>query len=135
MLDSWLCEDWETVLPDWVPEEAWNAWEAKRIKKKNPLSLYTRKQRLTDLCTFKMEGYDIKLILDRSENNNWAGLFRHGEPKQKHLHAPRSLSGTVQGLVKHTAIPKSNYAQKHAHANQVRQQGRKALDEMKRVLK
>ena len=32
-------------------------------------------------------------------------------------------------------LTKSNYAQKHAHANQVRQQGRDALNEMKRVLK
>lgn len=89
------------------------------------------------LDNLEAEGYDQEVLMNLMLDRGWLGIQKKWLTmlKPRNLKAPRNLSGAVQGLVKHTAISKSNYQAKHAHANQVRQQGRDALEEMKRVLK
>jgi len=89
-------------------------------------------------------GYNVDAILQHAIDLGWRGLFlpKGMEPRQKHLQPHKSVQGAIDGLVKHTAIPKPNYAQKHAHANQVRvdasvaaEHGLSHLKRMKEMLK
>ena len=87
------------------------------------------------LDNLEAEGYDQEVLMNLMLDRGWLGIQKKWLTmlKPRNLKAPRNLSGAVQGLVKHTAIPKSNYAQKHAHADQVRQSGLDALANLKNI--
>jgi len=97
-----------------------------------PLAIKMLRNKIT---TYDNEGYNIDMLINRSLEHGWLSIFRHGEPKQKHLTAHSSLSGAIDGFIASTRIHTPNYQQQHDHAKQVRQAGRDALDEIKRVLK
>jgi len=86
------------------------------------------------ITIYDNEGYDIDMLINRSLEHSWFSIFRHGEPKQKHLTAHKSLSGAIDGFIATTCIHTSNYQQQHDHAKQVRQQGLDEIEKMKRVL-
>ena len=84
------------------------------------------------------KGYDQDAMMNLMLEKGWLGIQEHwlqGKLTPKHLTAPRSISDAIQPILASTRLPTSNYQKKHDHANQVRQTGRDALDEMNRVLK
>lgn len=68
------------VLPDWVPEDQWNAWLEARTKRRNPPTEWAKKLAVRRLEDLKDQGHSPALVLAESAFNGWAGLF---EPKGK----------------------------------------------------
>jgi len=122
----------ETLFKKVLDNRAKLSNKSRRINTKRAVKML--RTRLIDL---ENEGYDQDKLMNIMLDRNWLGIKKAWLTmiQPKHLHVHRSLSGAVQGLVKHTAIPKSNYAQKHAHANQVRQAGIDALANLKKITK
>ena len=128
MTDPWLCPNWETELPDWVPAEAWNAWVEMRIRIKKPMSIRARKQALKKLWGFKMTGYDIESMIDRSENGKWTDFWPKGEPTQDRLKPDEALAPMVNKIAKEHRMPYGkSYRERHDQANKVRAEGNHAL--------
>jgi len=87
------------------------------------------------LTEFENEGHNLDNIMNKAIEMGWTSVFRlkDEEPKQQHLTAPKVITMATQKLVSSTRIPKSNYKEKHDHANQVRQAGLDALANLKRL--
>ena len=68
------------VLPEWIPENQWNAWVEARTKRKNPPTNWAKKLAVNRLADLRDQGHSPALVLAESAFNGWAGLF---EPKGK----------------------------------------------------
>jgi hypothetical protein len=64
--------------PDWVPQDAWNAWLEVRRKKRAPNTDEALRLSVVDLERFKAAGHDPRLVLEQAVKRGWQGLF---EPK------------------------------------------------------
>lgn len=65
-------------LPEWIPQEEWEAYLEMRKKIKKPATEYALKLCIKKLEGFKKQGYNVQEILENSIMNSWQGLF---EPK------------------------------------------------------
>jgi hypothetical protein len=66
------------VLPEWVPQNQWNAWIEARTKRRNAPTEWAKKLAVRRLEDLKERGHSPALVLAESAFNGWAGLF---EPK------------------------------------------------------
>jgi len=64
--------------PDWIPQDAWNAWLEVRRKKRAPNTDEALRLSVVDLERFKAAGHEPRLVLEQSVKRGWQGLF---EPK------------------------------------------------------
>jgi len=87
------------------------------------------------LNTLEADGYDQEVLMNLMLERGWLGIQKKWLTMLKlpHLHAHTSLSSTVGAVLASTRIPKSNYAQKQAHADCVRQDGLDALANLKNI--
>ena len=63
------------VLPDWIPQEHWDAWVEARTKARKPPTDYAKRLAVMRLNNFREQGYSVGEILRESAMNNWANLF------------------------------------------------------------
>ena len=69
------------VLPEWVPEEHWQAWVESRTKARKAPTDYAKRLAVLKLKNLKEQGYPPVQVLMQSAFNNWSGLFPVKEPK------------------------------------------------------
>jgi hypothetical protein len=72
------------MLPDWIPQEAWNEFVAMRKKKKKPLTEYATKLAIKKLEGFRSQGQNVEDILNNSIFHEWEGLFAVAPPRSSH---------------------------------------------------
>lgn len=77
------------MLPDWIPQEAWNGWvEMRKEVLKKPLKTDRAiTLAINTLTRLRDEGNDPAAVLDQSTFQGWQGLFavrveRRGLPRQ-----------------------------------------------------
>ena len=63
------------ALPDWVPQDSWEAWLEVRSRNKAPNTSRALRLALTELAKLKAAGNDPKVILDTATMRGWRGLF------------------------------------------------------------
>ncbi len=63
------------VLPEWVPTDAWEGFEAMRKAIKKPLTDRARQLAVKQLEALAAKGHAPGAVLDQSTLNNWQGLF------------------------------------------------------------
>lgn len=63
------------ALPDWLPQEPWQAWLETRRRMKAPNTDRALKLAIGDLEKLRAEGQDPGGILDQSTKRGWRGLF------------------------------------------------------------
>lgn len=79
-------------LPDWLPKEAWEGFEAMRKAIKKPLTDRARQMALNKLDEFRKAGHDPRRVLEQSEFNQWQDLYA---PKDSGPRAP--TNGATNG--------------------------------------
>jgi uncharacterized protein YdaU (DUF1376 family) len=62
-------------LPDWVPKEPWDDFEAMRKGMKKPLSLVAKRLAVKELDKLRSAGYDPGAVLEQSIMRSYLGLF------------------------------------------------------------
>lgn len=62
-------------MPDWIPQEAWQAYVEMRKKMRKPLTDYAIKLAVSKLEQMMLQGQDVQAVLDQSILNGWQGLF------------------------------------------------------------
>ena len=65
----------ETVLPEFISQEAWDEWLKMRVMIKKPATDYAKKLALQTLWDLKKQGFDPNKSLDQSTFNNWTALY------------------------------------------------------------
>jgi len=91
-----------------------------------------------NLDNLAKKGYGQDDLMNLMLKHSWIGIresWLQGKLSPRHLTTTRAVSDVIEGLLDSTHIPKPDYAKKHAHANQVRQQGLDELEKMKRLLR
>jgi hypothetical protein len=63
------------VLPGWVPQEQWDAWEEMRRKKKKIPTDYARRLAVKELEKLRAGGSDPGAVLDQSTSHCWTDLY------------------------------------------------------------
>jgi hypothetical protein len=63
------------VLPDWVPKEPWQGFEAMRQRIKKPLSDRAKRMAVNKLDDLRKQGHDAAKVLEQSEFNQWQDLY------------------------------------------------------------
>lgn len=66
----------EFILPDWIDQEAWKAYEEMRKKIRKPLTPNARELVLKKLTDFEAEGLSSTAALNESVMSSWAGVFK-----------------------------------------------------------
>jgi uncharacterized protein YdaU (DUF1376 family) len=69
------------VVPDWVDQETWEAWEQMRVKIRKPLTDKARRLNLTKLAELRSQGQNPNAIIDQSTANGWAGFYAYKDEK------------------------------------------------------
>ena len=69
------------VLPDWIPEEQWNAWIEARVKIRKPATDYAKRVAVLKLDNLREQGHPPAQVLMQSAINSWQGLFPPKEIK------------------------------------------------------
>ena len=77
-------------LPDWLNLEAWNEWESYRKEKKKPITPTARKRQWAILQRYTVQ--EQRIIIDRSINSGWAGLFELKD-QDRPQHKPKVMLG------------------------------------------
>lgn len=64
-------------LPDWIPKEEWEAYLSmrKQMGKKHQATEYAQKLLVKRLDEFRVQGMDVKKILEQSIMRSWVGVF------------------------------------------------------------
>lgn len=62
-------------LPDWIPQESWEAWVEMRKSIKKPLTDKAKAMAVTRLAKLQADGNDPAEVLDQSTLNNWQDLY------------------------------------------------------------
>lgn len=65
------------MLPDFIPQEAWEAYllMRKQMGKKHQATEYAQKLLINKLTVWKTEGADVEAIINQSIERSWTGLF------------------------------------------------------------
>jgi hypothetical protein len=63
------------ALPDWLPEEPWNAWLEVRSKNRAPNTPRALRLAVTELAKLKAAGQDVRAVLEQSTLRGWRGVF------------------------------------------------------------
>lgn len=63
------------MIPDWIPQEAWDAYITMRKTIKKPATEYAIKLVIGKLDGWRLEGYDVEAILNQSIEMSWQGVF------------------------------------------------------------
>lgn len=61
--------------PEWIPQEAFEAFIEMRKKMRKPMTAYAVKLAIKTLDRLRQEGHDPQAVLDQSIMNSWQGLF------------------------------------------------------------
>jgi len=69
------------ILPDWIPEEPWNAWLESRTKARKAPTAYAKRLAVLKLDNYRAEGHAPAQVLMQSAFNGWSGLFPPKEIK------------------------------------------------------
>ena len=77
-------------LPDWLNLEAWSEWESYRKEKKKPITPTARKRQWATLQRYTVQ--EQRIIIDRSINSGWAGLFELKD-QDRPQHKPKVMLG------------------------------------------
>lgn len=76
-----------TLIPDWIPAEAWAGYVEMRKKIKKPMTDRAIDLKFKALAAFRDAGDDIEKILDQSTENSWSDLYplkeRRSQPRQQ----------------------------------------------------
>ncbi|NIJ32792.1 helix-turn-helix domain-containing protein [Sphingomonas oligoaromativorans] len=93
----------KTVIPDWIPDEAWKGFVDMRRRQKAPLAGRALSLTISKLSALRAAGYEPGAILDQSTSNGWKGLFplkeningqqRYPAPANEHGTGSRNASG------------------------------------------
>lgn len=79
-----------TLIPDWVPADAWAGYVAMRKLIKKPLTDGAIKRNLNELARLVAAGEDATAVLNQSEDKNYLGVFPIPRAQQpQHVGAPR----------------------------------------------
>lgn len=81
-----------SVLPDWLPLEAWEAFLAMRKQIKKPATEYAQKLLIKKLAAFHANDMDVGTILNQSIVSGWQDLYA---PRENHTDR-RAPQMTVQ---------------------------------------
>ncbi|HSE47075.1 MAG TPA: DUF1376 domain-containing protein [Gemmatimonadales bacterium] len=63
------------AIPDWIPSETWEAYEAMRKKCRKPMTDEARRLTVNKLADLKERGHPPKLVLEQSIQHSWQGVF------------------------------------------------------------
>jgi hypothetical protein len=63
------------ALPDWLPQEPWDAWLEVRQKNRAPNTPRALRLALTELAKLKAAGQDVQAVLEQSTLRGWRGVF------------------------------------------------------------
>jgi hypothetical protein len=77
----------ETILPDWLKREDWNAWLSHRKSIKRPVTPEQMPSALAEMKRLHDDGYDVGDTIHLSIANGWQGLFprKEGRPEAAKL--------------------------------------------------
>jgi hypothetical protein len=62
-------------FPDWIPVDAWNAFQEMRKAERHPLTPAATKLAISKLDKLRSEGQDIRAVLEDSALKGYRGLF------------------------------------------------------------
>ncbi len=77
-------------LPDWIPEDAWQAFVEMRVKIRAPLTGRAVKLAISDLQKLRDQGCDARAVLEQSVMRSWRGLFPVEVKNGQGNHGPNS---------------------------------------------
>lgn len=69
------------VLPEWIPEEPWQAWVEARTKARKAPTDYAKRLAVLKLDNYRAEGHAPAQVLMNAAFNGWSGLFPPKEIK------------------------------------------------------
>lgn len=64
-------------MPDWLPQEAWDAYilMRKQMGKKHVATEYAQKLLIKKLDGMRLEGQNVEAVINESIMRGWTGLF------------------------------------------------------------
>lgn len=76
------------VLPDWIPEDAWNGYVEMRAKIRAPMTTRAMELKVSELERLRNSGQNVGGVLDKSTSNNWKDVYplkteSSGKPEPK----------------------------------------------------
>ena len=82
------------AIPDWIPQEEWQAFEEMRRKIRKPMTDKARSLIVTSLYTLRSHGHSPKQVLEQSIRNGWQDVYElkgdlHGTNGQNHQTKPK----------------------------------------------
>lgn len=86
----------EPSLPDWVPQEPWQAFVEMRRKIRAPLTGKAVQLAISTLQKLQASGQDPGAVLDQSVMRAWRGLFAIGETRNDQRQSGRRESSLEQ---------------------------------------
>ncbi len=87
-------------LPDYIEQETWDAFEAKRKQMKFPLDDFTRKRVLKKLEGFHCQGYVADEMLAEAVERNWRTVFMYPDaPRRPQTQQEKQALGKIANLV------------------------------------
>lgn len=90
------------VLPEWVPEDAWNAYIEMRKKKRKEPTEYARDLVIKELAAILAGGHSLKTALDNSTKNGWTDVYA---PKP----APQARASPAAPQSRHSGFENIDY--------------------------
>ena len=63
------------ALPDWLPQDAWDAFVETRVRIRAPLTDRAKTLAVRELSKLRDQGHDCRAVLEQSVLNGWRGLF------------------------------------------------------------
>lgn len=63
------------ALPNWIPQEAWDEFDAMRKKIRKPMTDYARKLMVGRLLKMHLTGEDVGAVLDASTKGSWTDVY------------------------------------------------------------
>jgi hypothetical protein len=71
------------LLPEWVPQNAWIAFEEMRLKNRKPMTDRARELVVKELENLKAKGNEPSAVLEQSVRNGWQDVFPLRNPPAK----------------------------------------------------
>lgn len=85
-------------LPTWIPQEAWDGYEAMRKKIKKPMTERARDLVIKKLLILKGDGHNPTAVLEQSERNSWTDVYAIKGDKMPHASQHASINDTDNQL-------------------------------------
>ena len=63
------------AVPEWIPEDAWDAFEEMRKKKRNPLTDRARQLAVAELQRLRDDGNDPRAVIEKSVLKGWQSFY------------------------------------------------------------